>query len=145
MRHDLIVSFTGLIAATPEKVWRGLTDPEIIKLYLHGTQTITDWKIGSDIVFQGEYQDQIYRDHGQILEFNPLQKITYSYFSGFFGLPDLPENYMRVSYILEDRGEGETALTWMQSGYADEEAQQKAQAGMEAYLASIKAIIEENA
>lgn len=145
MRHDLIVAETGLIDASLEKVWRGLTDPEIIKLYLHGTQTITDWKVGSAIVFQGEYQDQIYRDHGQILEYTPLQKISYTYFSGFFGLPDVPENYMVVSYLLEDRGQGQTALTWMQSGYADEAAQEKAQAGMEAYLVTIKAAIEENA
>ena len=145
MRHDLIVSQTGLIDASLEKVWRGLTDPEIIKLYLHGTQTITDWKVGSEIVFQGEYEGHVYRDHGQILEFTPHKKISYTYFSGFLGLPDVPENYMEVSYLLEDRGQGQTALTWMQSGYADEAAQQKAQAGMEAYLVTIKAAIEENA
>ena len=54
MRDDLIVSESIEINTEPDKVWEALTNPEIIKEYLFGTQTITDWKVGSDIIFQGE-------------------------------------------------------------------------------------------
>ena len=51
----LIVSESIEIHEAPSKVWDALTNPEIIKKYLFGTETITDWKVGSEIIFQGEY------------------------------------------------------------------------------------------
>ena len=44
MRHDLKSSSSVEINASPEKVWKVLTQPEFIKEYLFGTETITDWK-----------------------------------------------------------------------------------------------------
>ena len=66
MRQDLIVSQSVDVKAEPEQVWNALTNPEIIKEYLFGTETITDWKVGSEIIFQGEYEGHKYRDHGII-------------------------------------------------------------------------------
>ena len=43
MRHDLVVSTCVEINAEPSKVWNVLTTPEIIKEYLFGTETITNW------------------------------------------------------------------------------------------------------
>jgi uncharacterized protein YndB with AHSA1/START domain len=62
MRHDLKVSESVEINASPEKVWKVLTQPEFIKEYLFGTETITDWKVGSEVIFQGEYQGHKYKD-----------------------------------------------------------------------------------
>ncbi len=36
-----------------------MTNPEKIKIYLFGTETGTDWKIGSSIIFKGEYDGQV--------------------------------------------------------------------------------------
>jgi len=118
-----------------------MTNPEIIKEYLFGTETITDWKVGSEIVFQGEYGDKKYRDHGVILENVPLKKISYSYWSSFTGLEDKPENYSTVTYKMDKKGDF-TTLTWIQQGFAMEEGQQHAQSGMEAFMAQIKGIAE---
>src|ERR1022692_3256863 len=98
MNHNLTVTGTVTVNATPEKVWDVMTNPDIIKEYLFGTETVTDWKVGSEIAFQGEYNDQKYRDHGVILENIPLQKISYTYWSGFTGLEDKPENYSVITY-----------------------------------------------
>jgi uncharacterized protein YndB with AHSA1/START domain len=142
MRNDLVVSKSIVINASLQKVWEALTQPSIIKEYLHGTETITDWKVGSEIIFQGEYQGHDYRDRGVLLENIPFAKISYSYWSGFSGLEDSPENYSTVSYTIKDKGDSQTELTWTQQGFATEEGYQHSEGGMDAFLGSIKSIVE---
>ena len=142
MRDDLIVSESIEINTEPDKVWEALTNPEIIKEYLFGTQTITDWKVGSDIIFQGEYQGKIYRDKGVIKEYIPNKLISYSYWSGFSGLEDKPENYSLVNYNVEAIGDKKTKFTWAQKGFADEKRYEHSKKGMKEFLEKIKNIIE---
>ena len=146
MRNDLIVSESIDINAAPAKVWEALTNPEIIKKYLFGTETITDWKVGSDIIFQGEYgenKEHTYRDKGVIMQ-NVLNKLlSYSYWSGFSGLEDTPENYSLVTYSLESDDDQKTTFTWTQKGYATEEGYQHSLNGMKEFLEHIKQIVEE--
>ncbi len=52
MNHNLIATGTIEINVTPEQMWKALTDPAIIKEYLYGTETITDWKVGNPITFR---------------------------------------------------------------------------------------------
>jgi len=142
MRHDLEVKRSVLIDASIDTVWEGLTNPVIIKEYLYGTETLTDWQPGSSIVFQGEYEGQTYRDHGIIEECVSNSKIAYSYWSSFSGLEDIPENHSKVTYELKKLGEKSTELTWIQTGFADEERQKHSAEGMDSFLQSIKAVIE---
>lgn len=141
MNHDLEVSESILINASAERVWEVLTTPAIISEYLYGTETITDWKPGSEIIFQGEYENTKYRDKGFILENIPLKKISYSYWSGFSGLADIPENYSTVIYLLEAKGT-QTLFTWQQKGFADESRLEHSKSGMPAFLEQIKGIAE---
>ncbi|MCK9211708.1 MAG: SRPBCC domain-containing protein [Ignavibacteriaceae bacterium] len=141
MRHDLIVSESIEINATPEKVWEALTNPEIIKQYLFGTETITDWKVGSEIIFQGEYKGLKYCDKGMVRENILHQLLSYSYWSGFSGLEDKLENYSLVTYTLS-KNNNSTKLTWAQKGFATEEGYQHSKSGMETFLQQIKEIIE---
>lgn len=63
----------------------------MIKKYLFGTETLTDWQPGSEIIFKGKYGDQNqhkYGDKGVILENIPGKKLSYRYWSGFSGLED---------------------------------------------------------
>jgi uncharacterized protein YndB with AHSA1/START domain len=142
MNKDLEVSQSVDINAEPLKVWQALTTPEIIKVYLFGTNTVTDWKPGSEIIFQGDFDGQTYRDHGVILENNELEKLSYSYWSGFSGLEDKPENYSTVTYTLKKVDDKTTNFTWTQIGYANEEGQQHSKNGMEDFLNQIKTIVE---
>jgi uncharacterized protein YndB with AHSA1/START domain len=145
MRHDLTVSQSIIINAPASKVWDALTNPEIIKEYLFGTETITDWKVGSDVIFQGEYGDNKeykYRDKGIVRENIPNQLLSYSYWSGFSGLEDKPENYSLVTYTLVDKGNNQTEFTWTQKGFGTEEGYQHSLTGMTGFLEQIKGIIE---
>ncbi len=142
MLNDLVVSRSIEINAPLAKVWKGLTDPAIIKDYLYGTETVTNWKVGSEIVFQGEWEGNKYRDHGVILELIPNELISYSYWSGFSGLEDKPENYSTVTYNVEIISDEKTLFTWTQKGFATEQNYEHSNSGMEEFLKSIKAVIE---
>jgi len=141
LNHDLEASATILINANLAKVWKVLTAPELIKEYLYGTETITDWKVGSDIVFQGEYQGYKYRDHGKIISNIDQKEISYSYWSGFSGLEDKVENYSTVTYQFR-KVDGKTEFKWIQKGFADEEKQKHSTTGLPALLEQIKLIAE---
>lgn len=123
MNKELTVTTSIEINADKAKVWDALTNPEKIKVYLFGTETLTDWKTGSEIIFQGEYQGQKYKDKGTILDVRTDELLQYSYWSGFTGLEDKPENYSLVTYKL-DKTNGKTLLTLTQSGFTNEQAQQ---------------------
>jgi|SRR6185312_5054217 len=142
MNHNLQVSESVVINVNVERIWNVLTNPEIIKEYLFGTETVTDWKIGNEIAFQGEYNGQKYRDHGIIKEHIPNKRLSYSYWSGFSGMEDKPENYSTVIYDLVPVDDMHTKFTWTQKGYPDEERQKHSQSGMTAFLEQIKGIAE---
>ncbi|MBC7885478.1 MAG: SRPBCC domain-containing protein [Saprospiraceae bacterium] len=46
--------YQTIIKASVAKVWDALTNPEVVKQYFFGTDLVTDWKVGSPIIFQGE-------------------------------------------------------------------------------------------
>ena len=142
MNHDLVVSQSIEVNADLAKVWKALTTPEIIKEYLFGTETVTDWKVGNEIVFQGEYEGHKYRDHGVILENEFQKKIAYSYWSGFSGTEDKPENYSAVIYTLEQLNDQKTKFTWIQKGFANEEGYQHSLGGMKDFLTKVKEVME---
>ena len=108
-------------SSSPETVWKGLTDPELVRQYFFGTELVADWHVGGKIYFRGEWEGQPYEDKGEILELNPPFKLTYSYFSSFSELEDLPENYNNISYIVEPENGG-SKLTILQDGISNEDA-----------------------
>ena len=142
MRQDLIVSQSVLIKAAPDKVWNVLTNPEKIKEYLYGTDTVTNWEKGSEVIFHGEYDGHSYKDHGIVLENIKNQKLSYSYWSGFSGLEDKPENYSTIRYELKKTGDNETEFTWTQQGFSTEENYRHSLDGMDTLLNQIKQIAE---
>lgn len=142
MRRDLIVSQSIDINASPSSVWNALTNPASIKEYLYGTDTVTDWQVGSEIIFQGDYQGQTYQDKGIILENVPNDLLSYSYWSGFSATEDKPENYSTITYTLRKQDEDHTTLTWTQEGFATEEGYNHSKSGMGPLLEQIKEIAE---
>jgi uncharacterized protein YndB with AHSA1/START domain len=143
MRQDLIVSQSVDVNVDLARMWRVLTDPTIIKDYLFGTETVTDWKVGSPVFFQGEYNGHQYKDKGIILENFLHQRIQYSYWSAFSNLEDKPENYSTITYELNFVSDSLTTFTWTQKGYATEEAYKSSVNGMPEFIEKIRMIAEE--
>jgi uncharacterized protein YndB with AHSA1/START domain len=141
MLKDLNVINSISINANNMKVWAALTNPETIRQYLYGAETHTDWNVGSPIVFQGEVQGQKWQDKGTILEIQPGRLLRYSYWSGYCGMDDLPENYATVTCRLEPKA-GDTLLTIAQEGYPSDESRQSSENGWKSILHKIKEIVE---
>ncbi|PLK46035.1 SRPBCC domain-containing protein [Emticicia sp. TH156] len=117
---------TILIKAPAAAVWDTLTNPEKIKLYLFGTETRTDWQVGSPIVFSGQWEGKPYEDKGTILAIEHGKSVTYNYWSNMSGSDDIPANYANITYTLEEKP-GETLLTVAQDGLKDEAAAERSE------------------
>ena len=60
MANKLSVKVSRDINAPVSKVWQALTDPALIKQYLFGTETKSDWKKGSSITYTGVWEGKSY-------------------------------------------------------------------------------------
>lgn len=144
MNHNLKVSKSIIIDSNVEQLWEALTDPEIIKEYLFGTETITDWKIGSSIIFQGEYDGHQYVDKGIVIEYRKNELLQYNYWSGFSGLEDIPENYAIITYSINENSYNQLNFTWTQEGFANEQGLQHSEQMLDGMLNQIKRIVEQH-
>jgi len=143
MDHFLRTSASIIIESSKEKTWRALVTPELIAKYLYGTETITTWEVGSEIVFQGEYEDWKYTDKGEIRAFKPNQELSYSYWAQFNNLDDTPENYSLVTIKIKPTEEkNKVELVWSQAGYKDKSNRDRSQEGLGDLLNRVKAVIE---
>jgi len=107
---------TEIIFDTPAtKVWKGLTDPIIVKQYFFGTDLKSDWKVGSPITFSGEWEGKTYEDKGIILDIEYAKFLKYSYWSSMSGLEDTHANYANITYELIE-ADGKTTLHLTQDG-----------------------------
>ena len=61
------------------KVWKALTDPAIIKEYMFGTNTVSDWQKDSTITYSGEWEGKSYEDKGVIVDIIP-EKLLHTMF-----------------------------------------------------------------
>lgn len=143
MDKNLKVKKTIEINANPSEVWDTLTNPDKVKEYLFGTELVTNWEVGSPIVFQGDYQGEQYKDGGIILAIEPQNLLQYTYWSGFSGLEDKEENYSTVTYNLNNTG-NQTTLTVIQEGFANEESCEHADKNWGTVLEKIKEITTAN-
>ena len=119
MANTLVFKKSTTINAPVNKVWQALTDPALIKQYLFGTNTETDWKKGSPITYSGEWNGKTYQDKGTIVDIIPEKKLHTTYFSFMSGKEDKPENYANVIYEVAPQGD-KTLYTVTQDNIADE-------------------------
>jgi uncharacterized protein YndB with AHSA1/START domain len=139
---DLVLQKSISINAAAPHVWAALTDPGIIKLWLFGTNVISDWKVGGSILFTGNWQGTEYMDKGTILEYESEKTLKYNYWSGFSGLPDIPENYSVITFTLTPR-ENDCVLTLRQTNFATETMYQHSDTNWDATLDTLKKVIED--
>ena len=111
------------IDAPPGEVWRALTDRELIKQYMFGSEVTTDWKPGSPITWQGEFEGRAYEDKGEIISVEPGRLLEVTHFSPLTGQEDRPENYHRVRYDLQPTGGGTRVQLTQDNNSSAEEAE----------------------
>ena len=133
---------TGIsIHASSKKVWDALTNPELIKKYLMGADAKSDWKVGSPLVYTGEYQGKRYEEKGVIKKIEPGKLLQATHFSSMSGKEDKPENYALVTYELREK-DGVTTLTVSQDGIASEKGVESSKANWAGVLKGLKHTVE---
>lgn len=141
MADKFIASAKIHINAPREKVWEALTSPEKIKQYLFGTNAVSDWKVGSALIFKGEWEGKTYEDKGVILASEKPRLFKYTYWSGMSGMEDRPENYMVITYELkEDAGGTELVLT--QDNSPNEKSRDHSEQNWRVVLDGLKKVVE---
>jgi len=114
----LIVKNSISINAPVSKVWDVLVNPEQTKKYMFGCEAISDWRIGSSLIWRGLYEGkEMIFVKGNIVECKPGKLLTYTVIDPNSGIADLPENYLDVTYELSEEN-GITTLTATQGDYS---------------------------
>ncbi|EDY16050.1 Activator of Hsp90 ATPase 1 family protein [Chthoniobacter flavus Ellin428] len=94
--------YVTLIATTPEKLWKALTDADFTIQYFFGTRLESDWKVGSPFVFR--CADRI-TDEGTILRSEPPRLLSYT-FHHVVDEEMRKESPSRVTFEIESLADG---------------------------------------
>ena len=141
MNNKFTAKATTTIHAPVSKVWQALINPEIIKQYLFNTDVISDWKVGSPIIYRGEWEGKPFEDRGKILQIEPERLLMSTHWSPLSGVPDTPENYHTVAYTLSGKGDS-TEVTLTQDNNASEEERMDSEKNWKTMLAGMKKLLE---
>jgi uncharacterized protein YndB with AHSA1/START domain len=141
MNDKYVAKAKTSIHAPAADVWRALVDPKIIKQYLFDTEVISEWKVGSPIIYKGEWEGKAFEDKGKILEMKPEKILKSTHWSPLSGVPDIPENYHTVTYTLADHGDS-TEVTITQDNNASEQEKAHSEKNWETVLAGMKKLLE---
>ena len=142
MDKSIIARASITINAPISKVWNALVDPKAIKQYMFGTNVVSGWKVGSPIVWKGEWQGKSFEDKGVILQLQPERMLQYSHFSPVSGLPDKPDSYHTVTIELSGGGK-ETHISLAQDNNTTEEARMHSEKNWEIMLNGLKKFLEQ--
>lgn len=75
----LIVKNDIAIYAPASIVWNALTDPVQTKKYMFGCEAISDWKIGSPLLWKGAYEGkEMVFVKGNIIDIQPAKYFAYT-------------------------------------------------------------------
>jgi uncharacterized protein YndB with AHSA1/START domain len=139
--NDIIAHASVTIDVPAARVWDALTNPAVIKQYMFGTTVVSDWREGSPIVWQGEWQGKKYEDKGVILKLQPQRTLQYSHFSPLSGLPDTPENYHTVTVEISGQG-ARTHVVLSQDHNASEQEREESERNWGMMLDGLKRLLE---
>jgi uncharacterized protein YndB with AHSA1/START domain len=141
MKQSFVAKSSITILVDAAKVWDALTNPELIKQYLYGTEAISDWKEGSSIIYKGVWKGKSYEDKGVIKKIETKKLLVSTYWSALSGLSDSPENYNTLTYALDER-DGETTLTITQDNIDTKESADHSEGNWKSVLESLKNLLE---
>lgn len=154
-------TYTAYIHATPEQVWRGLTDPAMTKRYwrhhLAGPKTFrSDWQKGSTWDLEHNDVGLVVSDPEQvILRSDPYSRLSYTWHSftpawaAEVGMDEATADAWRaeprstVTFDAEEVGRGVTKLTVTHDGFSPgSRVLQAISEGWPAVLSSLKTLLE---
>jgi uncharacterized protein YndB with AHSA1/START domain len=86
---------------------------------MFGCETVSDWKVGSELLWKGVFNGvEIVAVKGAILELQPEKRLVYTTIDPNGSYPDVPENYLTVTYTLNENN-GITTFTVTQGDFSN--------------------------
>ncbi|MDN3657865.1 SRPBCC domain-containing protein [Ferruginibacter paludis] len=115
--ENLVVKNNIIINAPAVAVWGALINPEQTKKYMFGCKTVSDWKVGSPLLWSAMYEGkETVFVKGTIVDIVPQKLLKYTVIDPNATMADIPENYLNVTYELSGP-DGEVNLTVTQDGF----------------------------
>ena len=157
---ELKVKKTITLDASVAKVWEALTTPEMIKRYTLGTEVVSDWKVGSPILWIKTLEEEevisplMDKSSATVLDEMPANSIErievgkllqFTSFDLNTKYSDVPSNYIQATYELTPKL-GKTVLSVTQGDYSRVEDGIKrftdADGGLNQTLNALKTLVE---
>ena len=105
--------YSVYIKASPDRIWRAITDGVETEQYYYGTRVGSDWSKGSRIAY--EYPDGSVAADGEVLDIDPGRFVTMSFQARWS--PELvAEGPVRMTWAIEPAGDGLSKLTVTTAG-----------------------------
>jgi uncharacterized protein YndB with AHSA1/START domain len=132
--------YVTYIAATPEKVWQGLTDPAFTKQYFAGFAVDVDPRTGG--AFRMLYPDGRTHIRGEVVDWSPPRRFSCTWVvEGMPGFAELPA--CLVTYDIEQAGDAvKLTMTEAHSWDVPEAILSGGRSGWPAILSSLKSLLE---
>ena len=105
--------YSVLIRATPERIWRAITDGVETERYYYNTRVDSDWSVGGRVVYA--YPDGSVAADGEVVEIEPGRRVLMTFHPRWS--PEIEaEGPVRMSWEVEPAGDGVSKLTVVTSG-----------------------------
>ena len=132
--------YVTYIAATPEKVWQGLTDPTFTKQYFAGFAVDVEPRTGG--AFRMLYPDGRTHISGEVVDWSPPRRFCCTWVvEGMPGFAELPA--CLVTYDIEQAGDAvKLTMTEAHSWDVPEAILSGGRSGWPAILSSLKSLLE---
>lgn len=125
-----------------ETLWKVLTEAEYTKQYMFNCAVESGWNVGDAITWKGNFEGYEAFQKGEILEISPNEKLKYSTFDPNFGLTDVPENYIHVSYELTPEQDSTVLTITNETFDGNEERMGHINQGWDMVIGKIKQVAE---
>jgi uncharacterized protein YndB with AHSA1/START domain len=135
LKAEMSINFNAPL----KKVWQALTDPKIIKQYLFGTETESDWKKGSPITYRGDMNGEHFEDKGEIVDIIPEKRLHTTHHSSVRSNDD---HFNNVIYELQEEKNGHTVLTLSEDNIETEDELLNTEENWSRALDNMKRIVE---
>lgn len=140
MSDKFIVRKSVKLQGGLSEVWNALTNPEMTRKYFFNCEALSDWKVGSPIIFKMIADGkEVVPVKGLITAIESESFLEYTCFSPEF--ENVPSKHTRVTYTLSSEN-GVTTLSVTQGNFGDEETYDHTDKNWDSVLDGLKTVLE---
>ncbi len=126
------------VPVTADQAWEILATARGFQKMFPGIRVEGDWRQGGQVTWSGEWEGKTFRDEATILEYRAPKLFSYSYWTSFAGLPNLPENCQTITCSFDAVTDG-TKVTIRQTNILTQESRDHSEKNWAEVLAGISA------